>query len=76
MTSTLYAVRWVEATGNGDLQHERLFASLSDAHTWLAQAEADDDYGYPSTFFDIVVHVLSLPANAGFFSLCNSFIHT
>ena len=52
VTSTTYAVRWVEATGNGDLHHERLFASLSDANSWLTDAEAEDDHGYLPVLFE------------------------
>lgn len=52
MTSITYAVRWTECTGNGDIYHERLFDSQEQASAWLAAFEADDDYGFPSTFFD------------------------
>ena len=52
MTSITYAVRWIEATGNGDLYHERLFDSQDQAQAWLTEAESDDEYGYSSTLFD------------------------
>ena len=39
MTSITYAVRWTEATGNGDLDCEQLFASEQAAVAWLDDME-------------------------------------
>ena len=52
MTSFTYAVRWVEATGNGDLFHERLFDSQDQAQAWLADAESEDEWGYAPVIFE------------------------
>ena len=52
MTSHTYAVRWTEATGNGDIDHEELFDSLEQAQAWLSEAEGPDEYGYDPTIFD------------------------
>ena len=54
MTSFTHAVRWIEATGNGDLYCEELFASEADAKSWLHEMECGvDEYGHPNeTIFD------------------------
>ena len=52
MTSITYAVRWTEATGNGDIFHEQLFDSQDQAQAWLDEHEGNDPMGYPSVFFD------------------------
>lgn len=54
MTSTTYAVRWIEVTGNGDLECEQLFASRSDAEAWLDYIEHGiGPDGHPNdSFFD------------------------
>jgi hypothetical protein len=52
MTSFTHAVRWIECTGNGDLDCEELFESLDAAQQWLAEAETEDEHGYLPVIFD------------------------
>ena len=52
--SPTFAVRWVEATGNGDLYCEQLFASYELAEAWLTDIEEGvGPDGHPnSTMFE------------------------
>ena len=54
MTSITYAVRWIECTGNGDLECEQLFASEAEAISWLEDIECGvGPDGHPNaSFFD------------------------
>ena len=52
MSSLTYAVRWTECTGNGDIDHERLFDSQDQATAWLTDAESEDEYGYLPVIFE------------------------
>lgn len=63
MTSITYAVRWTEATGNGDLDCQELFASEAEAIAWLEDMlYGTGPDGHPnSTMFDHCTRPVVVP---------------